>query len=384
MARKKKDQDRQYEDQNQEVRYEGNPNPGKKKKPIYKRVWFWVIVICLVIGVVGNLGGSDEEEETAEEGHIYDNAQAIDIPNGAGTDVIGQYSLIEADSSDVTLEDLEDWYFNYIEETDYNWYVILYTDKEDYSGVVEYGLYIIDNAVLVNEGGEDVYKYGEDAEDTVYYKPNDDEKTLEVEEGVSLSAEEETETEETIEEDYSFVTVLTSLGTFEETTYTGNGDDVITLDVTGYPILLDITYSGDRNFIVYTLDEAGENVDLLVNTIGSYSGVVTDYKDYSDVTMLSVESSGDWSITVKPMDSMEELVNGQSYSGDGVYYIDTDDLTTITLTNSGESNFIVYGIGISDVDLLVNEIGDYSGTVVWTESQSFLIINSEGTWTVSW
>lgn len=57
-------------------------------------------------------------------------------------------------------------------------------------------------------------------------------------------------------------------------------------------------------------------------------------------------------------------MNGQSYSGDGVYYIDTGELTTISAKNSGESNFTIYGIGLSDIDLLVNEIGDYSEIVV--------------------
>lgn len=234
----------------------------------------------------------------------------------------------------------------------------------------------------------------EDTEDVSYEEDEETDteeaatETATEEETAEADAEEETEEttaeEEITEEEVDFVSILAALGTFEETTYTGNGDDVITLDNPGYPALLEISYSGESNFTVHTVDAEGENVDLLVNTIGSYSGTVTDYTDYSEVTMLSIGSSGDWSITVKPMSSMAELVNGQSYSGDGVYYIDTDELMTLTITNTGESNFVVRAIGISDTDLLVNEIGDYSGTVIWTEPQSFLIVESEGTWTVSW
>ena len=205
-----------------------------------------------------------------------------------------------------------------------------------------------------------------------------------VAEETSADVSENETTEETEEEGIDFISVLTLQGVFDETTYTGSGDDVITLENSGYPALMYITYTGESNFIVYTVDSSGETVDLLVNDIGSYSGIVTDYTDYEDVTMLSIESSGDWSITVKPLNSMEELVNGASYTGDGVYYIDTEELTTLTITNTGDSNFIVYGIGMDDSGLLVNEIGEYSGTVLWTESQCFLIIQSEGTWTVSW
>lgn len=402
----------------------GNSNPkdtqGKKKKPFYKRVWFWVIVVIIIACLAG---GSDDSDDEEEDGHIYDDAELIDvIKSGTESEVLGQYSLIEAKSTDVTLEDLEDWYFNYITETDYEWYVIIYTDRDDNSGVYGGGIYVIDG-IIFRCDEDNVYRWDDQRDDAVYYRANEDETGLEevtAEERIAEilddddddttdedttdedaiaedateedAAEEETTeeevaeaaTEETAEEEINFQSVLTALGTFEEITYTGSGDDVITLENPGYPVIMDITYSGESNFIVHSVDSYGEDVDLLVNTVGSYSGTVTDYTDYSDVTMLSVNSSGEWSITVKPMDSMLELVNGQSYTGDGVYYIETDELTTLTITNSGESNFIVRGIGISDTDLLVNDIGDYSGTVIWTEPWSFLIVLSEGTWTVSW
>ena len=345
----------------------------KKKKLFYKRVWFWIVVIIVILAIIGFAGGGSGGSEESSSEHIYDDAEAIDVINGAGTEVLYQYSLIEIDSSDVTLEDLEDWYFNYVEEDEYQWYAIRYTDKDDSTGVFCIGAYVIDGAVLFDEG-DDVYTYDGDSEDAVYYSPNDEDMTLEVAE---ISAN------DTSEEDSGFLSELTSLGTFEETTYTGSSDDVVTLENTGSPILLECSYSGEGNFIVYTVDDAGENVGLLVNTIGAYSGVVTDYQEYLDVTMLSVQASGDWSITVKPMDAMEELSNGETYSGDGVYYIDEEELSTIDMTNSGESNFIVYGVG-SSYDLLANEVGEYSGTVIWTEPQSFFIVTSDGDWSISW
>ena len=188
------------------------------------------------------------------------------------------------------------------------------------------------------------------------------------------------ETEEVSE----IVSALQSMGMFETTTVTGSGDDVIELPATSTPMIMEISYSGSSNFIVHTVDSSGDNVDLLVNTIGSYDGTVTNYEEYDGCAMLSIESSGSWSVTFKPMCLMGQLKNGETYSGDDVRYIDETSLTTVTATNSGDSNFIIWGIGMTDVDLLVNEIGDYSGTVVWSQPQSFLIVTSEGNWTVSW
>ena len=34
----------------------------KKKKPIYKRVWFWILAIVVVVIAVGSLGGGDKDK----------------------------------------------------------------------------------------------------------------------------------------------------------------------------------------------------------------------------------------------------------------------------------------------------------------------------------
>lgn len=364
------------------------------KKPIYKKWWFWVIIVIIIFIAIGSSGGDDEAasesadaaaKETAEESHIYDDAEVIDVMNGSGSDVIGQYSLIRADSSDITPDVLEDWYFHYIAVNDYNWCVILYSDMSDGSGI--YGnTGFIEIGVIFEEDEYGVYSLADSSGATAYCYPTDD-GTLEMyyydEEEEDPDTSDEAE-EDTAESSAGIVAILEQFGTFDETTVTGSGDDVVELPVTGIPVIMDITYSGSSNFIIRTVDSEGEDVDLLVNTIGSYSGTQTDYLDYADVTMLSVQSEGDWSITFKPLSSMPELISGAENTGDGVYYISTDSLTTITITYSGDSNFIVRGIGLSRADLLVNEIGAYEGTVIWAEEESFLIVTSEGTWTVSW
>lgn len=177
---------------------------------------------------------------------------------------------------------------------------------------------------------------------------------------------------------------LAQLGSFETKTESGTGDSVVDLPVAGTPCLISISHDGGSNFAIWSVNSSGENVDLLVNTIGSYSGTVTNYGKHTESAMLSIKADGNWTITIAPLSSMQPLENGATYTGDDVRYIDTTTLTKITIENTGDSNFTVRGIGISSAKLLVNEIGSYSGTVIWNENQSFLIVGSNGNWSVSW
>ena len=52
-------------------------------------------------------------KEQPKEKHVYDQAKVVDMMNGTKTKAIGKVSVIEIDSSKVTQQALEDWYFNY-------------------------------------------------------------------------------------------------------------------------------------------------------------------------------------------------------------------------------------------------------------------------------
>lgn len=39
----------------------------KEKKPFYKKVWFWILVVFIVIGIGGALGGGDGEKDAAKK-----------------------------------------------------------------------------------------------------------------------------------------------------------------------------------------------------------------------------------------------------------------------------------------------------------------------------
>lgn len=235
-----------------------------------------------------------------------------------------------------------------------------------------------------------------DENETLFYWYKEWHQALEAQETETTTKEEtetttekqtETTTQETTTERETtseIVAALNAFTDFDTVTLSGTGDDVVDLPVTGTPVIMDISYSGESNFIVKTVDSSGDTCDLIANEIGAYTGTKTTYSDYKDATMLEINASGSWSITIRPMNTMSKLKSGNTYTGDGVYYIDEPSLTKLKVSNTGNSNFIVRGVGINDSELLVNEIGDYDGTVLWTESQSFLIVTSDGSWSVSW
>lgn len=182
----------------------------------------------------------------------------------------------------------------------------------------------------------------------------------------------------------AFVDTLASIGTFDEQTIEGSGDDVVEVPVSGKPCIIRISNSGSSNFVVKLQDSSGEDLDLMVNEIGDYQGTVTDYEDYKKAAQLEIQSSDDWSITFAPLANMEHATNGSSFTGDNVCYIDEEKMSKLAFENSGESNFVVKAYGMTKSDLLVNKIGDYSGSVAWNQAQSFLVVSSSGDWTVSW
>ena len=174
------------------------------------------------------------------------------------------------------------------------------------------------------------------------------------------------------------------MSTFESTVLSGSGDDVVALPVASVPYLLKVNYPGAHNFSIASYSEDGEYLDLLVNEIGPYSGTVTTFANYSDTALLEVTASSDWTIECLPFSSMSKANNGDSFQGDDVVYISPGSISKVHFTHDGQHNFSVMAIGFDDMDLLVNEIGPYDGTKLWTDPDTFFIVNADGRWSISW
>ena len=155
----------------------------------------------------------------------------------------------------------------------------------------------------------------------------------------------------------------------------------------GIAALVSLKYSGSDNFVVWSIGADGSRNELLVNTIGRYQGtVLLDQRGHS--VALSVETTGRWTGTIAPLSQADrwnttEITTG---SGDNVLMLssETIGLKTMLIKHSGKSNFVVWSYSIDgQPNLLVNEIGDYSGEVLLPDQTYIISIQSEGNWGVS-
>lgn len=165
---------------------------------------------------------------------------------------------------------------------------------------------------------------------------------------------------------------------------TGSGDSVVGFEKWKGPALAHIVYTGSGNFVVWNYGPDGEKIDLLVNTIGQYEGTrPLDFMD-DDTVRFEVESSGQWKIEVLPLDHIrvEEVPGIIEGIGDDVVALigKEPDLLKVD-ASSARSNFVIWGYG-KGVDLLVNEVAPYSGTVVVSRDTFILVIEAEGPWTI--
>ena len=160
----------------------------------------------------------------------------------------------------------------------------------------------------------------------------------------------------------------------------GSNDSIVDLDKWNGPAIAKITYQGSSNFVVKNYGTSNEYYDLLVNTIGSYSGTVPiDFLDSEQTTRFEVKASGPWEITVLELTEIriENIPGIFTGSGDDVIYLhgSNPDKLIIDASNA-KSNFVIWSYG-SSRDLLVNEIAPYTGTVL-LENEAFILVIKEG------
>lgn len=164
--------------------------------------------------------------------------------------------------------------------------------------------------------------------------------------------------------------------------FDGSGDKVVdNINLpSGHIYTLHFINSGSRNFIVHSYDSTDYS-DLLVNEIGHYDGVVLLLAKYPIV--LGVESSGNWTVDIESLESADQ----SSFSGRGDFVTPIISCSTSVwrFAHSGSSNFIVKAYTTGGYDLLINEIGSYSGekyVQIPSGSNLFFAITADGDWTI--
>lgn len=164
--------------------------------------------------------------------------------------------------------------------------------------------------------------------------------------------------------------------------YNGHGDDVINLTRPQGVKIIRFTCAKCTGNTVLKSDGAES---LLVNTIGAYDGQQwADIRVGSVTSTLTVTATGAWTITVGGVD-MARVADAGAAGGTG------DDVvlmirssTKAEISNKGDGNFVVHVAPLAGgfLDLAVNEIGGYQGTVPLA-GPALVQITSDGTWSIA-
>jgi len=149
-----------------------------------------------------------------------------------------------------------------------------------------------------------------------------------------------------------------------------------------------ITNKGTSNFAVWTVGADGSTNELLVNEIGNYKGTrLFDVSSGDHSVAFKIESNESWTITVKPVTRARRWDGAARLAGTGSDVIQltspTSGLTTATITHQGQSNFAVWAYSSDGRDLLVNEIGRYSGESLLPDGTLLFEIEADGAWTMT-
>lgn len=168
--------------------------------------------------------------------------------------------------------------------------------------------------------------------------------------------------------------------------YSGTGDDVVQITPPEGKYVFRITGNQEEgHFSVKAYDSFAEYIDLLVNTTSQYSGVT--YDPTQSTAMLEVSATGDWTIELVSIYTMDALISGNSISGEGdaVLQVFAPVLTADIQGNDASAHFSVksYDMDGGYLDLLVNTTDPYSGTVMMGLDVSTLVISAEGPWTIT-
>lgn len=176
----------------------------------------------------------------------------------------------------------------------------------------------------------------------------------------------------------------------------GTGDGVPDVSPIDEPVIITLTHDGSSNFIVKPIGRDGDDGFSWTNEIGPYSGttfqemddIFAPYNKKNPIIAVEVTADGNWSIQIRKLSAApRQNVKRGSGTGDAVIRFSkpTKGLTRMTLTHDGDSNFIVKPIdGKGETGFsMVNEIGNYRGTVRVPAGTRYMWVQADGAWSYS-
>jgi len=188
---------------------------------------------------------------------------------------------------------------------------------------------------------------------------------------------------------------LSSLGYPNFTTFeaSGRGDKVVRLPAARSAAIVTATHKGSGSFRITGLDASNERTESVIRERGEFVGTgafgLDQYSSQAATRSLQIEADGDWTIKVASVNTAPALP--RSGSGAGVFRW-MNPATVWTLTHNGSSNFIVeqyvrdrreWSSRNIDWNLLVNKIGQYSGSIAVQGGPSIVVIDADGDWRIA-
>ena len=130
-----------------------------------------------------------------------------------------------------------------------------------------------------------------------------------------------------------------------------------------------MTHDGTSNFAIFLLNQStGEQVELLVNVIGSFTGGKAVGIEAAGPYVLDVTADSNWTVTAEQPRPASAPAAPQAFSGVGqsvpAPFMLNEGLATFKMTHDGRGNFGIFLLDAEGglVELLVNEIGPFDGS----------------------
>ena len=164
---------------------------------------------------------------------------------------------------------------------------------------------------------------------------------------------------------------------------TGSGDNVLTLDPIPFQYYLHVTGNAEgKHFAVKGYDADNQGTELFVNTTKPYEGQTYDKKQAT--VLLEVKATGDWTIELVPVSTLNTVQAGETVTGAGdtMFRLEGSPATAAVEGNADGKHFAVKGYIGDRSDLMVNTTDPYSGTVMVKPDTELISVDAEGDWSI--
>ena len=152
------------------------------------------------------------------------------------------------------------------------------------------------------------------------------------------------------------------------------------------PAILQIKYTGGINFALWNYDANGKTIDILVNTLGNYTGTIPlDFVGNEQTARLQISAPGHYEITILPLPSIRHVTVPGTFNGTGddVVLLEGSSVNTLKYdATQAKINFTLTGYFNGALHSLVQTIAPNTGSVTLSEPAPILVIHTQGNWSI--